>query len=167
MFVKPYKVVSNSMKEVISSGDLVYTIKNLGLSTYKRNDILSFKKETNTTFIKRALAVSGDTIFFKNDFIQINGSQIPHDSIFGMMVEESAKTDSSEYYNATAYSEYLLSRSGIKELFGKYILAERNGLVVPVDYYFMVGDNYYESMDSRFWGFIPEKDITGKIIFIF
>lgn len=39
--------------------------------------------------------------------------------------------------------------------------------MVPEDYYFMVGDNYYESMDSRFWGFIPKENIKGKVILIF
>ncbi len=44
----------------------------------------------------------------------------------------------------------------------------RNGeLIVPPDRYFVLGDNRDESLDSRYWGFVPRENIIGRPLLIY
>jgi len=160
--------MTQSMEEVINPGDVVLTFKNFHRVSYKKGDILAFQQGGNrTTFIKRVYAVAGDTLKLLRNHISINGQEIPHDPVFEMMIEESDYPDSAGYFSAIKYSKYLLRKSIKPSQESQNIIENGNAITVPEDHYFMVGDNYYESMDSRFWGFIPKKNIKGKIIWIF
>jgi signal peptidase I len=39
--------------------------------------------------------------------------------------------------------------------------------VVPAGHYFMMGDNRYQSKDSRYWGFVPRENVRGRPIFVY
>lgn len=170
LFVKPYKIMTQSMQEVIKPGDVVLTIKKYHRKSYKKGDIIAFQKGGDrTTFIKRVYAVAGDTLKVFRNYILIGGQKTPHDSIFEMMVSESEHPDSSDFFSSKDYRMHLLKSSGlpIDIINEKEIFSKEESMIVPENHYFMVGDNYYESMDSRFWGFIPKKNIKGKVIWIF
>jgi signal peptidase I len=147
---------------------MVVTTKSLKWMSFEKGDILAFhKKADKTTFVKRVYAAGGDTLHLFRNYIKIEDLEIPHDPIFEMMVEDSNHPDSVDYYSAKTYLEYLLRKSVDSDHIDKYIIENGNALIVPDNHYFMVGDNYYESMDSRFWGFISKENIKGKVVFIF
>jgi len=166
---KPYKIMTQSMQKIINPGDVVVTIKSFKLMNLEEGDIVAFKRRGDkTTFVKRICAASGDTLFISRDFIRTEKQKIPHDSIFEMLVNESDHIDSVGYFSSTDYRSHLFKSSGLNEgVLKEGSLSKEEKMVVPEGYYFMVGDNYYESMDSRFWGFISQESIKGKVVWIF
>ncbi|PYX96184.1 MAG: signal peptidase I, partial [Acidobacteria bacterium] len=46
-------------------------------------------------------------------------------------------------------------------------LVEDGALIVPQGYYFVLGDNRDESLDSRYWGFVPRENIIGRPLLIY
>ena len=165
--IKPYKIITPSMEEIIQVGDIVVTSKSFKDDNLKKGDILSFQHgEDKTTFIKRVYGVAGDTLNLLRNYIKIEDLRIPHDSIFEMMVEESDNPDSLGLFSSKKYQKYLVRNLSKKDQLIA-LSGSENRLVIPEGYFFMVGDNYYESMDSRFWGFISRENIVGKVVFIF
>ena len=152
-FIQAFKIPSGSMRPTLLEGDKIMVNKLLygpkvpfthyrlpGLREPRRGDVIVFKypEDRKKDFIKRLIAVGGETVEILNGNILINGSPIDGPP-------EILKT---YYYDRGHYG------------------VEGNTVKVPEGSYFVLGDNSDSSRDSRYWGFVPKDGVIGRAIFI-
>jgi signal peptidase I len=113
----------------------------------RRGDILVFKAEgismlpAGSTYVKRVVGLPGEHLRLANDRLYIN--EVP-----------AALT------NATGQISYLtLTTPGLEPAF--------TDITIPAGRYFLIGDNTTNSLDSRYWGCLPAKNIKGRICFCY
>ncbi|MHB8080079.1 MAG: signal peptidase I [Candidatus Krumholzibacteriia bacterium] len=107
----------------------------------RQGDIIVFQypRDLNQDYIKRCVAVAGDTVQVRDGLLYVNGRLYePH-----------------SYHD----QDKLLRGSELNRAFGPY--------VVPPGHLFMMGDNRYNSADSRFWGPLDLKLVKGRALFIY
>ena len=188
---EPFKIPSGSMMPTLLVGDLILVNKFVyGLrlpvlnkkitegQSPQRGDVMVFRypPQPNLDYIKRVIGLPGDQISYLNKELRINGELVISDKL-----EDYFDRDESKYYyrfsekidenthqilNDAQRSSYI---QGVYSFDGKENCrynAEGLTCIVPQGYYFMMGDNRDNSMDSRYWGFVPEENIVGKAFFI-
>lgn len=134
-----HKVSGNSMFPTYHNGDYLITEKiSYKLGTPKRGDVIVLKnpRDESQDFIKRILALPGDTIKIEGNFVYVNGSQV----------------------NETYLPADTPTHSGA-------FLSEGVEVKAGENQYFVLGDNRSHSSDSREWGAITQKEIVGKAFF--
>jgi len=126
----------------------------------KRGDIIAFRypEDVRQTFVKRVIGVAGDHIQLKDKQVIRNGQKLDEP-----YVRHSAGIDDYRDNFPTAPEFYTLG--GGREMFAGHV---QNGeVIVPPDTLFVLGDNRDNSLDSRYWGFVPGNYVTGKPLVIY
>ncbi len=132
----------------------------------KHGDIIVFRYPVNIsdTFVKRVIGVPGDRIKIVNQQLYRNGELLSEPYIY----HKSGVIDSyKDNFPSEPGSMYLdLAREPrLRDMLQNHVV---NGeVVVPPDSYFAMGDNRDNSLDSRFWGFVPRENIIGKPLLIY
>ncbi|MFH1867481.1 MAG: signal peptidase I [Candidatus Omnitrophota bacterium] len=142
--VQAFKIPTGSMIPTLMAGDRILVNKFIyRFKEPKRGDIIVFKypEDTKKDFIKRLIAVGGETLQIKDGNIWVDSKLIEEPQILRQI----------HYYNkpGTLYGE------------------EGNAIKVPDDSFFVLGDNSASSRDSRYWGFVPKKYLAGKAFLIY
>lgn len=130
--IAPIQVNGVSMTSTLHDGDIMI----LNKLQYKRNGLERFDivviKSHGTHIIKRVIGLPGDTVEVIDNVLYINGKK---------------------------YNESYLDKDTVTEDFSLKELFDAEK--VPKGYYFVMGDNRKDSLDSRIIGFINEDDIEG------
>ena len=182
--VEAFKIPSGSMIPTLQVGDHIFVNKfiygvrvpftniKFGMEYRKprRGEVIVFiyPKEPDKDFIKRIVAVEGDTVEVRDNQIFINGVGVPRSHVDGDCRYE-------DFVEDTARWEERRCEAWIEDVNGNTYTTvyDKNGgvhstrpVTVPKDSVFVMGDNRDNSHDSRYWGFVPFDLINGKAMVI-
>jgi signal peptidase I len=147
--VKPYRIPTQSMMPTIDPHDRILVARFLyHFTPPARGDIVVFKYplDTHVVFIKRLIALPGDTVSLRGGFVYVNGVRQNASHVL-------------RFAGRPVPTEPGPSVSNPWSLDRPY--------TVPAGHYFMMGDNRTDSDDSRFWGPVPASDLIGRAFFTY
>ncbi|MCE5251928.1 signal peptidase I [bacterium] len=155
--VQPFKIPSSSMEDTLLVGDQLVAVKFLygtripftGKQFFKIRDprpgdviVFKYPEDPSKDFIKRCMAVGGQTIEIRNKKVYIDG------------VEQNLPRHA-KIVDHTIYPASLGPRDNLQ------------GQTVPPGTVFVMGDNRDNSNDSRYWGTVPVENIKGKAVLLY
>ncbi|MFT5593521.1 MAG: signal peptidase I [Oceanicoccus sp.] len=161
--VEPFQIPSGSMEPTLIKGDFIlvnkfsygFRLPVLGTKVIEvddpsRGDVMVFIPPHDPRyFIKRVVGLPGDHIRYSNKQLYINGEQVPQELI-SMFPHNAPRITTLQEFDYPVQQYVGIPSRGDGEW------------IVPQGHYFMMGDNRDNSGDSRFWGFVPDKNIVGK-----
>ncbi len=151
--VQAFKIPTGSMIPTLIEGDRILVNKFIYRFTLPKRgetivfkypepvgeiNILGFKFDKEVAFIKRLIGLPNERLEIKNGRIYVNDLEVSDPRI-----------NSRIYYNRGEYGDV------------------NQTITVPEHSLYVLGDNSGNSRDSRYWGFVPEKNLIGKAILIY
>jgi signal peptidase I len=140
--------------------------------------VFRYPPQPSLDYIKRVVGVPGDEVAYLNKKLTINGQPVDKNAVPDFFDEDTMRYLKQFSENLGTHKHNILNdegrRAGISEVevmpFGNQENCRYSieGVVckVPAGQYFMMGDNRDNSLDSRYWGFVPDKNIVGRAFFV-
>jgi signal peptidase I len=188
--IEAYRIPSGSMTPTLLVGDWLFVNKLVygphipftssvlpGYADPKREDVVVFvsppqidqPEDPTPTLVKRLWGMPGDTVYMRDGTLYIDGIAHPQGPAYARF----DSTDATVSHPGDVSPDFDWQKTiGLRESrFGPAPTQPTHDnwgpLVVPLRSYFMMGDNRYNSKDSRFWGFVPRANMRGRPLFVY
>jgi signal peptidase I len=190
---EPFKIPSGSMIPTLMINDLILVnkfhygvrlpvifTKIIDNHSPERGDVMVFRypPQPSLDYIKRVVGIPGDEVAYLNKKLTLNGQPLDKKVLPDFFDEDALRyTKQFEEKFSTGERQHRILNDDDRPAFIQATtdFPDRDncrysseGVVckVPAGHYFMMGDNRDNSLDSRYWGFVPEKNIVGKAFFV-
>ncbi len=188
---EPFKIPSGSMIPTLHIGDLILVNKfHYGIrlpvanakvtagNPVQRGDVMVFRypPKPSVDYIKRVVGIPGDEIAYLNKKLTVNGQPVASEALPDYFDESTMRYFRHEREQLPGKTHQIIidnERPAFIPGADEFPMRENcrysvEGVAckVPEGHYFMMGDNRDNSLDSRYWGFVPDKNIVGKAFFV-
>lgn len=181
--VEAFKIPSGSMIPTLLVGDHIFVnkfiyglripwthLKFFEARKPRRGEVIVFvyPKDESKDFIKRIVAVGGDTVAVEKNVVYVNGKPVSHKAITGSCSYSDAEEGNPQWEakECVAYEE---EQDGIRYQVYQHpemLPMDFKPMKIPEGHVFVMGDNRDNSQDSRFWGTVPDGNIKGKAMVV-
>ena len=190
LFVEAYRIPSGSMIPTLLIGDWLFVNKlvygphipltkiNLpGYAEPKRGEVVVFESpyqadeaargaEPTPTLVKRLVGVPGDTLYMRAGVLYLNG--IAQRQGYAGAAPTPEGSDPHEVSALFDWQkQYALASSRFGGAPAQPTHDDWGPLVIPPQHFMMLGDNRYNSKDSRYWGLVPRVNVRGRPLFVY
>jgi signal peptidase I len=188
---EPFKIPSGSMIPTLHIGDLILVNKfHYGIrlpvantkltegTPVQRGDVMVFRypPKPSVDYIKRVVGLPGDEVAYLNKSLTINGKPVPTEVLPDFFDDSTMRYHKHRRETLGAKPHQTLQDDdrpafvpGADQFAGREncnYTVEGVTCKVPAGHYFMMGDNRDNSLDSRYFGFVPDGNIVGKAFFV-
>ncbi|MFT3814102.1 MAG: signal peptidase I [Acidovorax sp.] len=188
---EPFKIPSGSMIPTLLVGDLIlvnkfaYGIRLPVINTKitagtppQRGDVMVFRypPQPSMDYIKRVVGVPGDEVAYLNKRLTINGKPVETKPLPDFLDQDAMRYFKQWDEQLGTHNHHTITNPDVPAFvqgasnfqYRENCRYSVEGVVckVPEGQYFMMGDNRDNSLDSRYWGFVPDANIVGKAFFI-